>query len=172
MIGMLRNLISRAVVKRVDASTKIQTIQVEVLAGEIRDQIEHFEPFGFSSHPPPGAEAIILDVGGAADHSVAVVVADRRYRPTDLAQGESAIHDDSGNELKIGASGVETNCDVDVDGDVIASGNYRRGADAGISGNLVVTLAAPNVGVLNVTISGGIVTNMAGAGVFVWTAAP
>ncbi len=88
----VRLMVARAIVELVDDSRKMQTVQVSLQADTLRDEVEHFQPFGFSSVPAAGAEAIVLTVGGTSDHPVTIVVDDRRYRPTSLAEGESCLY--------------------------------------------------------------------------------
>lgn len=97
----LKLMVSRGVVKLVDAGALMQALQVEALKGEVLDGIEHFEPYGSTSHPLEGAEALLLSVGGRRSHSVAVVVADRRHRMRNLAPGEKAIHNHLGDYIVI-----------------------------------------------------------------------
>lgn len=97
----LFSLVSRAVVHLVDATKKMQSLQPEVLKDEVRDDVEHFEPYGFTAHPFAASEAIVLNVGASADHSVAIVVGDRRYRLTGLAEGAVAMYDDQGQVVLI-----------------------------------------------------------------------
>ena len=90
-------MIGRAVLTVVDADRMTQSIQVEALQDEVIDDFEHMEPYGFTSHPHPGAEAILAALGGMREHSVAVVVGDKRYRLTGLDEGEVAIYTDENN---------------------------------------------------------------------------
>lgn len=87
-------LVSRAVVSRTTAR-QCQELQVKLHEDEVEDDVEHFEPYGFTSRPRAGAEAITVSVGGDRSHLVAIVVGDRRYRITTLAEGEVAIHNDA-----------------------------------------------------------------------------
>lgn len=88
------NMIARGSVALVNAASKMQTLQVRLLSGEAKDNVEHFEPYGFTAHPHPGAEALALFLGGDRSHGVVLVVADRRYRIQDLAEGEVAFYTD------------------------------------------------------------------------------
>lgn len=88
----LAMLVARAVVARVNDALKIQGLQVTVLAGETRDQVERFQNYGFTSVPKEGAEAVVLSVGGNRDHVLAIVVDDRRYRLKGLEGGEVALY--------------------------------------------------------------------------------
>ena len=86
----LRLAVSRAVVALVDDARKLQTLQVKLLADEVRDRVEHFQPFGFAARPLAGAEGVFLSVGGSREHGV---VDDRRHRPAGkLEEGESALY--------------------------------------------------------------------------------
>ncbi len=97
----LRVLITRGVVRLIDPSTLMQGLQVEGLAGEVMSGVEHFEGYGMTAHPHPGAEALLAALGADRSHTVAVTVADRRYRLTNLAPGEVALYDDRGNKVHL-----------------------------------------------------------------------
>lgn len=91
-------LATRGVVRLVDAEKGRQELQVLVFDGTL-DEVEHFEGYGLTSHPPKGAEAILLALGGSRDHTVALVVGDRRVRLKGLEQGEVALYDDEGTTI-------------------------------------------------------------------------
>lgn len=102
----LSNMMARGTVAAVNAASKMQALQVRLLAGEVKDGIEHFEPYGFTSHPKTGAEAIGLFFDGDRSHGIVVVVADRRYRLTGLQEGEVALHDDQGQKVHLTRDGI------------------------------------------------------------------
>lgn len=87
----VRLMIARAVLKLVDETKTFQTIQVSI-RDELRDDAERFQNYGVSSFPAVGAEALVVMVGGSADHSVVVAVDDRRYRPKTLIEGEVCVY--------------------------------------------------------------------------------
>ncbi len=127
---MLHGLVARGVVIMANATRKMQELQLALLDGETSDQVEHFEPYGFTSRPHPGAEAVALHVGGDRAHCVAVVVADRRFRLQSLQAGEVALFTDEGDslvfkrggEIHITSGTVRTSGTVIAEGDVIAGG--------------------------------------------------
>jgi len=84
--------VSRGQLGTVDDAGGLQRTQVTMLAGEVRDNVERVQPFGFSSVPLPGAECLVICVGGNRDHPVVVNVDDRRYRPAGLQAGEVCIY--------------------------------------------------------------------------------
>lgn len=102
----IKNLISRATVKLVDAKTKLQTLQLGLFFGELKGNIEHFEPYGFTAHPHPEAEALAAFFGGDRSHGVVVTVADRRFRLKELKQGEVALYDDLGQKIVLTRDGI------------------------------------------------------------------
>ena len=92
----VRLMVSRAVVTLVDDSLRLQGLQVQLLAGEVRDGVERVQQYGFTSRPLPGAEGVFLAAGGSRDHGLVVAVDDRRYRPRVLAEGECALYTHEG----------------------------------------------------------------------------
>ena len=99
-------MLVRGVLRRVDPDGETQRLQVEALAGDIRDNREHAEPYGFTAHPLPGAEVIAAALGGSANHTVILVAYDGRHRPPGLAAGEVCIYDDQGQEVRITRDGI------------------------------------------------------------------
>lgn len=96
--------VSRGTLGGVDDAGGLQRNQVTMLAGEVRDGVERVQPFGFSSVPLPGADCLIICVGGNRDHPVVVNVDDRRYRPAGLQAGEVCVYSpQSGHRITLKA---------------------------------------------------------------------
>ncbi|WP_234099664.1 phage baseplate assembly protein V [Enterobacter roggenkampii] len=95
----LQNLLARAVVTGLNTAKKCQMLQVELMPGEPKENVEHLEPYGFTSAPLTGAEGFALFPDGDRSHGVILMVADRRYRIKGLAAGEVAIYTDEGDTL-------------------------------------------------------------------------
>lgn len=96
----LAMMAAKAVVMLVGDTEGTQTLQVEILSDELRDDVERAQDYGFTSHPLAGSEAVIVCAGGVRERSIAVVVGDRRYR-LKLQPGEVAMYDDLGNCVKL-----------------------------------------------------------------------
>ena len=93
----------------------LQQAQVTLLAGETRDRVERVQPYGFSSHPLPGADCLVVCVGGNRDHPVIMGVDDRRYRPTGLQAGDVVIYShQTGHRITLKA-----NRTIEIEGDVL-----------------------------------------------------
>lgn len=100
-------MVGRAVLHAVDDSLKLQGVQITALKGEVLDNVERFQNYGFTSHPHPGAEAILLALGGIRNHSVVIAIDDRRYRLKGLTEGESALYDDQGQVVYLKRNGLQ-----------------------------------------------------------------
>ncbi|MET1070023.1 MULTISPECIES: phage baseplate assembly protein V [Pseudomonas] len=98
-MSLLTRLLARGTVVLANSATKLQSLQMRLTAGEVNDEMEHFEPYGFTSNPLAGAEGIATFLGGDRSHAIVLVVADRRYRLKALAQGEVAIYTDEGDRI-------------------------------------------------------------------------
>lgn len=122
--------IARAVVKAINDSTKLQSMQVALLADEVRDCVERFQQYGFTSVPLEGAEAVVIFPGGNRSHGLVINVDDRRYRLKALKGGEVALYTDEGdyiklcrgNKIEIHTPKAEFSGDVEIKGNTKMSG--------------------------------------------------
>lgn len=94
-------LIGRAVLHVVDSAPGCQTLQVQVLADETQDGVEHVEPYGFTSSPLPGAEGVVLNVGGRRGSAVGFNFGNRGFRVVGLKSGEVCIYTDEGDKITL-----------------------------------------------------------------------
>ncbi|RON87435.1 hypothetical protein BK635_05350 [Pseudomonas chlororaphis] len=98
-MSLLTRLLARGTVVLANSANKLQSLQMRLTAGEVNDDMEHFEPYGFTSNPLAGAEGIATFLGGDRSHAIVLVVADRRFRLKALAPGEVAIYTDEGDKI-------------------------------------------------------------------------
>lgn len=89
-------MIGRAVLKAIDDSKKVQSVQAALTADNIGDDIERYQEYGFTSVPFSGCEAVIVYVGGNMAHGIIVATDDRTKRPTGLTEGDTALYTDKG----------------------------------------------------------------------------
>lgn len=123
------NMVARAVVKLADDGKALQELQLSVLAGEVRDGVERFQNYGFTSVPEAGAEAIVIFVGGKREHGLAIAVDDRRYRNRNLESGEVAIYNHTGAKIVMKSNG-------DIEATPKAGQKFKVVGDAEVSGTL------------------------------------
>ena len=148
LIQPLRNkvflLLGRAILEVVKNTELAQKIQVTALNGEVISDMERFQEYGFETFPLEGAEVAAIFLNGNRDHGIAICVHDRRYRPTDLSEGEVANYTDEDDEagghriwFKRGQI-IEIDCkDVTVNATGKVNINAATGADIdGGAGNL------------------------------------
>lgn len=98
-------LVGRAVLEAVKDDKNRQFVQVKMLAGEVKADVERIQQYGFTSNPLPGAQAVVFCVSGNRDHPVVLAVDDPRYRKTGLQPGEVAIYTDEGDFIQIKRGG-------------------------------------------------------------------
>lgn len=95
----VNNLLARIVVTGLNTASKCQMLQVSILADEQKENVEHLEPYGFTSAPLTGAEGFALFPDGDRSHGVILMVSDRRYRIKGLQGGEVCLFTDEGDTL-------------------------------------------------------------------------
>ncbi|CAN5449264.1 hypothetical protein BH09PSE4_BH09PSE4_23110 [soil metagenome] len=161
-------MVGRGTVAGVDDDRQLQELQLELLADEVHDGVEHFQTYGLTSHPKPGAEAVSVAVGGTRGHVIVIAVGDRRYRLKGLAEGEVALHDDQGQSVLLGRDGIvvsgkaltfESDGAIEFTGDsftVNASGAMAfNGDDIAIGNGAILQAARKTDAVASSAISGG-----------------
>lgn len=96
----VRRMNQRGLLRRASYSGNTRYLQMQIEGGEPQDGLEHLEPFGFTSHPLPGAEGLVLAFNGNGSHSVVFCVGDQRYR-LKIDTGEVAIYNQHGDKVHI-----------------------------------------------------------------------
>lgn len=134
----LGNLLARAVLSGLAKQEGLQVLQLKVLAGEVKDGVELFEPYGHTGVALDGAESVVAFMDGSRTHAIALVQTDRRYRPKDLQPGETChygrdgqrvvmrnggkVEVEAATEVKITTTKVKLIADVDIIGNTTFSG--------------------------------------------------
>lgn len=108
MTSRALNMLAKAVVKTIVDTLGRQTAQVEVTKGELIDDMERMQDYGFSSNPPPGGtDAFVAFLGGSREQGVIIRMENRNFRIKALKSGEVAMFDDLGNVIKLGRDSVD-----------------------------------------------------------------
>lgn len=97
----LKNMIGRAILNLINDAAATQTVTLEAQAGDVHDEVELFQPFGFSAHPPVGSEAVVVFVAGNHDHPIALCAEHKGTRRNNLAEGEAAVYNLWGHHITL-----------------------------------------------------------------------
>lgn len=94
-------LVGRGILLATKDSSGIQQLQVTLLAGEVKDQVELMGHFGFASHTPKNSDVVMLSVGGNRDHGIVIATESREFRFKNLGEGECAIYSKDGDYIHL-----------------------------------------------------------------------
>jgi len=141
----ISSIVARAIVTLIDDSGGRQVLQLQVLDGELLDQVEHLQPLGISHVPMPpdgsgAAEAAVLFVGGSRSHGVAVVVDDRRIRPKGKPPGTTVVYSSAGIGVQCNPDGSVEITGVQIDATADADLNLEAGANLAVSASGLLTI--------------------------------
>ena len=87
-------MVGRCIVTAVNDSSGIQSMQIKTMFGMVRDSVERFQDYGFTSVPLVGSEGFVSFVAGNTGHGLVNKIDDRRYRPINLEDGEVCFYTD------------------------------------------------------------------------------
>jgi phage baseplate assembly protein V len=126
---------ARGAVRLANDSTGLQTLQLGLLNGEVRDNCEHLQGYGLTAVPTAGAEAVVIFPGGSRDHPIIVGVADKRYRPGNLGGGEVCLYSqfkqqiylkaDGSTQITTGIAGQQISLNADGSVQILAPGEIK-----------------------------------------------
>lgn len=153
----IRDLVVRGTLTASVDSYPIRFLQSAIFDSELQDDIEHFEPYGFTGRPISGAEVLLVHLGGDRSHPICAVATDRRYRPANLKPGEVCVFDDLGRKVFLSSEGIKVE-GVSSPVTVTTSSTVTVKASSGI------TLDAPTVTCTGNIVAKGTITDKQGSG--------
>lgn len=172
LLRRVRALIDRTVLARVSYRGLVRVLQVSSRADTAMDGVEHLEPYGFTSHPLPGAEALVANLGGNSGRAIVLLVNDRRHRIV-VNEGETAIYHNDGDVVHIKNGGeihvkaatkvfletplVECSTDLHVLGNAQIAGTALVSGAATLQAGLSIAGNTTSTG--NFTTTGDVVAN-------------
>lgn len=132
LLGMVR----RAIVRLVDDSGAVQRVQVDARAGEAVPDVDHLQPYGLTGNPPVGARTLLLCVGAAFDHVVALVTG-HVDRPRGLGPGDVTLYSGHASRLDLRSGGATVKGPgLTVEGDASIRGSATIAGSATVLGTL------------------------------------
>lgn len=134
-------MLGRGVLRLTNEEPRMRTLQSEFMAGDVRDGMEHFEPYGYTSRAHPGAEVVAGFFQGDRSHGVVLVTADRRYR-LHVEEGEVAIFDDLDQKVHLKRDRIEVRTPLNFtgyvggDADIEVVGNVRSSVGGSVDASV------------------------------------
>lgn len=137
---LLAALFAQGDVTVVNATGPTQKVQVQAMADEVLDDVQHYEPFGFTAQPVAGMQALVLFKGGNRTQPIATVIFSPGERPTDLQPGEVCLYNAHGVRIDLRDDGkVYVQGDVIITGNVLATGTITAQGNVVAQNNVVAT---------------------------------
>jgi phage baseplate assembly protein V len=134
-------MFARGVLRGVNDANGRQQLQVELLKNEVRDDVEHMQNYGFTSHPLGGDVAVVF-IGGNREQGIVLAVDDRRYRIS-LEAGEVAMYDDQGNKVELLREMIKVTAVQHVE---VVAPTIKLVGDLEVLGNITTTGTVTNNG--------------------------
>ena len=94
-----------------------EPLQVSGLSDEILDGVRLMQQVGFASD----TQVVMLPIGGRATNMVIIASGDAPVA-VKAGEGETVIYDQFGHEIRLGKDGIKMIGNVDIDGNVTATG--------------------------------------------------
>lgn len=98
----IRLMIARSLITATQDGDGGIRLELNLLAGEVRDDIELVQQYGVSSRPKEGSQSVVLFLGGSRDSGVSI--ATKGMGPEmriELKEGEVALHTDEGDFIHL-----------------------------------------------------------------------
>jgi phage baseplate assembly protein V len=95
------NMVARGVIERILDDQGLQVHQVSLMAGEVKDNAERVQQYGFTSFPLLGSECVVIFPFGNRDHPLVISTDNRGARLRNLDEGDSALYTGQGNYIRM-----------------------------------------------------------------------
>lgn len=152
---------TRVVLLKSDDAKKMQSHQARGLSGELFEEVEYFQPYGFTSRPLAGSEAVAFPVGGDRGHLIVLASSDRGVRKKGMKEGEVGLYTaegdfiyfKNGNKIETQTKESTTNAE---DKAVTNTKEFEANASqtAAVTAGEQATVTAPQIGLAgNLTVT-------------------
>lgn len=126
-------------VKISDDTQTVLRSQVGVGPLEIQDNTPMLQHYGFSSVPPPGADCVLVYIGGDRSQGIGIASGNQLTRPKGKQPGETVIYNGAGMSVYLSNAGIVINSGgmpVTLNGDLRVTGEVTRGYGTAASATL------------------------------------
>jgi phage baseplate assembly protein V len=147
LLPKLKRMVGLAVIKLINDAGPYQKVQLDLGPTgtdgkplQLRDETYVLQHYGFVSHPPIDSDAAVIALGGEANQVLVIATGNRLYRLTGLPEGGVALHDMSGNYLKMTDAGIESvGSTWTHTGPIVVTGDLTVHGETLLDGGLEVT---------------------------------
>lgn len=158
----LRMALTRGRIVKAALNPKRALVQISGLAGETKNKLELFLPFGMSAFPTGKEDVILLQIGGSRSHLVALFADSPALRIQDLQKGEFGFRDGQGQQIVFRQDKIEITTPDGKDVELTCGGDLT----ATISGDATIEvdgdLTSHVEGDANLTVDGAVNMTVAG----------
>ena len=103
----VESMLVRAAVELINDKLDTQQLQITIRDdADVLDDVEHWQPYGLSFHPPAGAEVLGLSLGGARQNMVALCVQEPEERPQNVQPREGGLYTKGAWRVFVDAQGT------------------------------------------------------------------
>lgn len=122
----------------VDDNKPTQEMQLKLLHGEVRSEVEYPQGYGLAVHVPKESEVIAGFFGGSREHGVVLTAFDPNSRPQGLSEGEVMLYNNAGTQVYLKQDGsVLLKADaVTIDANVTIKASVVIEGDLSVTGNV------------------------------------
>ena len=148
---------------------QLRELQVQLQDNYVQDELEHLEPYGFSSEPhcDKQTDAMVAFLGNQRGHGIVLSVTDRRYRITQMKTGEVCIYDDKKRHVYLKQDGIEIDgADSPITVKTTNSVTINAAANINLNASANVSIKASQISLdadnINITAKSNVTVNGSG----------
>jgi phage gp45-like len=106
LVMRVRNMLGIGRVTIVNDAGPVQTMQVTINYGEVKDNSVHIGHFGLAYNPPPGTDLVFGFVSGDRSNGLSFASNNKMYRMRNLLTGETALYDAMNKYIYLAEDGI------------------------------------------------------------------
>ena len=161
--------IERGTITASKNNDQLRELQVQLQDNYVQDELEHLEPYGFSSEPhcDKQTDAMVAFLGNQRGHGIVLSVTDRRYRITQMKTGEVCIYDDKKRHVYLKQDGIEIDgADSPITVKTTNSVTINAAANINLNASANVSIKASQISLdadnINITAKSNVTVNGSG----------
>lgn len=133
----IMSMIGRGRLTAINDDGPVQTVQVHLGNGEVRDNTPRLCEYGFQSNPPPGTDCLVVFLSGDRSNGAVIGTNSQQYRLSSLPSGDVAISDNRGHKVHLTSAGILIVGDATLTGNLIVNGNTTLNGTVTANGHAI-----------------------------------